>query len=172
MAIRSQFFTATLILALSPFVRSLFLGVHFGSSVLLLVVFLLIITVTAVINFTNFMDGLDGLVAGCLTVAISAVALTLAAPWATWALVGSLFGFLLWNWSPSKVFMGDVGSTFLGAVFSGLVLHATSWTDSLCFLLIATPFLADACLCVLRRLLSGQRVSQATVSTFTSVCIN
>ena len=41
-------------------------------------------------------------------------------------LAGSLLGFLLWNWSPSKVFMGDVGSTFLGAVFAGLVLQAAS----------------------------------------------
>ena len=50
-------------------------------------------------GFTNCIDGLDGLVAG-------------------------LLGFLLWNWSLAKVFMGDVGSTFLGAVFAGLVLVA------------------------------------------------
>ena len=36
-------------------------------------------------------------------------------------LAGSLLGFLLWNCSPAKVFMGDVGSTFLCAVFVGLV---------------------------------------------------
>ena len=40
------------------------------------------------------------------------------------ALAGYLLGFLLWNWSLAKVFMGDVGSTFLGAVFAGLVLVA------------------------------------------------
>ena len=121
----------------------------------------LLIAVTAVINFTNFMDGLDGLVAGCMAVAIGALAIALAAPWPLWALVGSLLGFLLWNWSPAKVFMGDVGSTFLGAVFAGLVLQARSWPEALGLLLVATPLLGDACLCVPRRLLAGQRVFQA-----------
>ena len=122
---------------------------------------LLIVAITAVINFTNFMDGLDGLVAGCMAVALAAVALRLAAPWAIWSLVGSLLGFLLWNWSPAKVFMGDVGSTFLGAVFAGLVLQAPNWPDAMGMLLVATPLLGDACLCVPRRLLAGQRVFQA-----------
>jgi UDP-N-acetylmuramyl pentapeptide phosphotransferase/UDP-N-acetylglucosamine-1-phosphate transferase len=122
---------------------------------------LLLIAVTAVINFTNFMDGLDGLVAGCMAVAIAALAIALAAPWSIWALVGSLVGFLIWNWSPAKVFMGDVGSTFLGAVFAGLVLQASSWPQAFGCLLVATPLLGDACLCVPRRLLAGQRVFQA-----------
>jgi UDP-N-acetylmuramyl pentapeptide phosphotransferase/UDP-N-acetylglucosamine-1-phosphate transferase len=107
------------------------------------------------------MDGLDGLVAGCMAVTIAALAIALAAPWPLWALVGSLLGFLLWNWSPAKVFMGDVGSTFLGAVFAGLVLQAPSCSQALGMLLVATPLLGDACLCVPRRLLAGQRVFQA-----------
>ncbi|MCP9892078.1 glycosyltransferase family 4 protein [Cyanobium sp. Aljojuca 7D2] len=122
---------------------------------------LLLIAVTAVINFTNFMDGLDGLVAGCMAVAIGALAIALSAPWPVWALVGTLLGFLLWNWSPAKVFMGDVGSTFLGAVFAGLVLQAPTWPEALALLLVATPILGDAFLCVPRRLLAGQRVFQA-----------
>ena len=122
---------------------------------------LLLIAVTAVINFTNFMDGLDGLVAGCMAAAISALALRLAAPWPIWTLVGALLGFLLWNWSPAKVFMGDVGSTFLGTVFAGLVLQALNWSEGLGMMLVATPLLGDAFFCVLRRLLAGQRVFQA-----------
>jgi UDP-N-acetylmuramyl pentapeptide phosphotransferase/UDP-N-acetylglucosamine-1-phosphate transferase len=122
---------------------------------------LLVLAITAIINFTNFMDGLDGLVAGCLAVAIAAAAYELDAPWPFWALVGSLLGFLLWNWSPAKVFMGDVGSTFLGAVFAGLLLQSTGWSEALGLLLVATPLLADAFVCVPRRLLAGQRVFQA-----------
>jgi UDP-N-acetylmuramyl pentapeptide phosphotransferase/UDP-N-acetylglucosamine-1-phosphate transferase len=122
---------------------------------------LAVVAVTAVINFTNFMDGLDGLVAGCMAVALSAAALRLAAPCPIWALVGALLGFLIWNWSPAKVFMGDVGSTFLGAVFAGVVLQATSWPEALALLLVATPLLGDAFLCVPRRLLAGQRVFDA-----------
>lgn len=122
---------------------------------------LLLVAVTAVINFTNFMDGLDGLLAGCMAVSLAAAALRLASPWTIWALVGALLGFLIWNWSPAKVFMGDVGSTFLGAVFAGLVLQAGSWPEALGLLLVATPLLGDACLCVPRRLLAGHRVFQA-----------
>jgi len=122
---------------------------------------IMVIAVTAMINFTNFMDGLDGLVAGCMAVALAAAALRLAAPWPIWALVGALLGFLIWNWSPAKVFMGDVGSTFLGAVFAGLVLQAPSWPEALGLLLVATPLLGDAFFCVPRRLLAGQRVFQA-----------
>ena len=146
-------------------------GVQLATSLLLILVsplplpwfalLLLMISVTAVINFTNFMDGLDGLVAGCMSVTIGALAFDLAAPWPLWALVGSLHGFLFWNWSPAKVFMGDVGSTFLGAVFAGLVLQASSWQVAFGYILVATPLLGDACLCVMRRLLAGQRVFQA-----------
>ena len=145
----AQLVTAFLLLWLSPI------------SLPWLLLPLVIVAVTAVINFTNFMDGLDGLVAGCMAVAFSALAFRLAAPWPLWTLVGALLGFLLWNWSPAKVFMGDVGSTFLGAVFAGLVLQAPSWQEAMGLLLVATPLLGDACLCVPRRLLAGQQVLQA-----------
>jgi len=156
-----QLITAALMLGFSPLVQGFGLAVASGSWLLLPVFALLVIAVTAVINFTNFTDGLDGLVAGCMAVTIAALSLSLTAPWPLWVLVGSLLGFLLWNWSPAKVFMGDVGSTFLGAVFAGLVLQASSWQEALGCLLVATPLLGDACLCVPRRLLAGQRVFQA-----------
>jgi len=143
-----QLLTAALLVLISP-IKPLYLLLP-----------ILLFAVTAVINFTNFMDGLDGLVAGCMTIIISALSLVLCAPWPLWVLVGSLVGFLRWNWSPAKVFMGDVGSTFLGAVFAGLLLQSQSWPGALGALLVATPLLADACFCVLRRLLAGQRVFQ------------
>lgn len=155
-----QLLTAVLILGVSPLIQRFVLSVVSGSWLLLPALVLLGIAVTAVINFSNFMDGLDGLVAGSMAVAIAAVSLALTAPWPVWALVGSLLGFLLWNWSPAKVFMGDVGSTFLGAVFSGLVIQASSWPEAFGYLLVATPLLVDACLCVPRRLLAGQQVFQ------------
>ena len=148
-----QLFTAALMLGFSPLVQRFGLAVGPGSWLLLPILALLVIAVTAVINFTNFMDGLDGLVAGCMAVVFAVAGL--------WPLVGALLGFLLWNWSPAKVFMGDVGSTFLGAVFAGVVLQQTSFSAALALLLVATPLLADACLCVPRRLLAGQRIFQA-----------
>ena len=156
-----QLLTAAVVLGLSPLVQPVGLSVASGSWLLVAALGFLLIAVTAVINFTNFMDGLDGLVAGCMTVTIAALTTDLMAPWSLWALVGSLLGFLIWNWSPAKVFMGDVGSTFLGVVFAGLVLQASSWTQAFGYLLVATPLLGDACLCVPRRWLAGQRVFQA-----------
>ena len=155
-----QLLTAVLILGVSPLIQRFVLSVVSGCWLLLPALVLLGIAVTAVINFSNFMDGLDGLVAGSMAVAIAAVSLALTAPWPLWALVGSVLGFLIWNWSPAKVFMGDVGSTFLGAVFSGLVLQASSWPEAFGYLLVATPLLVDACLCVSRRFLAGQQVLQ------------
>jgi len=156
-----QLLTAAFMLGFSSLVQRFGLAVGSGSWLLLPVLALLVIAVTAVINFTNFMDGLDGLLAGCMAVTIAALSLALTAPWPLWTLLGSLIGFLLWNWSPAKVFMGDVGSTFLGALFAGLVLQASSWSEAFGYLLVATPLLGDACLCVPRRLLAGQRVFQA-----------
>jgi Fuc2NAc and GlcNAc transferase len=148
-----QLSTAVVVVLLSPLVVP--------SIALLPLLAFLVFAVTAVINFTNFMDGLDGLVAGCMLVVFAAVAMQLSAPWPIWALVGALLGFLLWNWSPAKVFMGDVGSTFLGAVFAALVLQAPTWPQALGLLLLATPLLGDACLCVPRRFLAGQQVFKA-----------
>jgi Fuc2NAc and GlcNAc transferase len=157
----AQSLTSAVIIVLSPLIHDLGFPSPSSRLILLPVIALLVIGVTAVINFTNFMDGLDGLVAGCMAVAITAATIRLGAPSPIWALVGALLGFLVWNWSPAKVFMGDVGSTFLGAVFALLVLQSLSWPDAFALLLVATPLIGDAFLCVLRRLIAGHRVYEA-----------
>jgi Fuc2NAc and GlcNAc transferase len=119
------------------------------------------VVAAGVINAINFMDGLDGLVASCMAVALGAAALKMAEPWPLCPLVAALLGFLVWNWSPAKVFMGDVGSTFLGAVFAGVVLQSPSWPEAVGLLLVTTPLLGDAGICVPRRLLARQRIWQA-----------
>ena len=120
----------------------------------------LVIAVTSIINFTNFMDGIDGLVAGCLSVAIITASLEISAPWPFWSLIGALLGFLFFNWSPARVFMGDVGSTFLGAIYSALLLHASTWFISFSSLSSYSLF-GDACICVLRRVWNRQNIFQA-----------
>jgi UDP-N-acetylmuramyl pentapeptide phosphotransferase/UDP-N-acetylglucosamine-1-phosphate transferase len=114
---------------------------------------LVLLAVTAIINFFNFMDGLDGLLASCGSVLMLASG--------QWVLAGALLGFMLWNWSPARVFMGDVGSTYLGAVFAGLILQKPQPLQALLLLLVATPLLADAFICVLRRWHAGQQIFQA-----------
>jgi len=114
---------------------------------------LVLVAVTAVINFTNFMDGLDGLVALCGVVLMASAGL--------WSVAGALLGFLTWNWSPAKVFMGDVGSTWIGAVFAGMVLQQPGPLEAISLLLVGFPLLGDALICVLRRLRAGQPVFQA-----------
>jgi UDP-N-acetylmuramyl pentapeptide phosphotransferase/UDP-N-acetylglucosamine-1-phosphate transferase len=121
----------------------------------------------ALINAINFMDGLDGLVASCLAIWLALAALLLGDP-APSLLAAALLGFLAWNWSPARLFMGDVGSTYLGAVMAGVLLRAgqagqggAGWGALAALLLAALPLLADACSCLLRRLLAGQRLWQA-----------
>jgi len=114
---------------------------------------ILVIITTAIINFTNFMDGLDGLVAGC--------GILLMAATSSWAISGAIFGFLLWNWNPARVFMGDVGSTYIGAVFSGLILQEDSYYNMIEILLLGFPIFGDALVCVLRRFISGEPIFKA-----------
>ncbi|WP_216901252.1 glycosyltransferase family 4 protein [Synechococcus sp. CCY 9618] len=146
-----QIVTALLLVAISPLGLPWWLGP------------LAVVAVTAVINFVNFCDGLDGLVAGCAAVLLGVAALEMApaAGLALLPLIGALLSFLVWNWSPARVFMGDVGSTFLGAVIAGVVLQQASPARALGLLLVGFPLLGDACLCVLRRWRAGQPIFQA-----------
>jgi len=156
-----QLMTAFLLLGVSSIVHGIGFSIAVDNSIFLVVFPLLLIATTAVINFINFMDGMDGLVAGSMAVVLVGLAIQLSAPFPLWALVGALLGFLWWNWSPANVFMGDIGSTFLGAVFAGLVLQGGSWPESLGFLLVATPLLGDASTCVIRRFFAGHSIFHA-----------
>lgn len=114
------------------------------------VLILCVILITAIINFFNFMDGLDGLVAGCGCLLMAAAS--------SWALSGAIFGFFLLNWSPAKVFMGDVGSTFIGAVFGAIILQQQTYPDAISLALVGFPLMADAITCLLRRFRKGENI--------------
>jgi len=121
----------------------------------ILAVILTIIGLTAMINFYNFMDGLDGLVAGCTAVQLGFLALYFQQP-ILWLLVAALGGFLLWNWSPAKIFMGDVGSTSLGAIVA-MVNQSQAWSA----LTITLPLIGDAIYTLICRLLKRENIFQA-----------
>jgi Fuc2NAc and GlcNAc transferase len=75
----------------------------------------------------------------------------------------SCAGFLLWNWPPARIFMGDVGSGYLGYVIAVLALAASRespaslWT----WLILGGVFFVDATVTLARRLLRGERVYEA-----------
>ena len=120
------------------------------------------------VNLFNFMDGIDGIsgVEGTslglgtfLLVLLGAVPAGLG-PLGL-ALAGVSLGFLLWNWNPAKIFLGDVGSVPLGYLAGWLLLAlatAGAWQAAL---LLPAYYLADATLTLVRRLLSGRRIWDA-----------
>ena len=120
-------------------------------------------------NLYNFMDGIDGLAAGH-TVVVAAAAtglfglggareLTLASA----ALVAVTLGFLPWNWAPARIFMGDVGSLFLGFVLgvlgiAGIAAGAVSGVE---WMLLLGVFVFDATVTLTRRMVHGERLDAA-----------
>lgn len=127
---------------------------------------LAILWIVAVVNFYNFLDGIDGL-AG-LQGMITGLGLALAGwdPFATVvgaALAGGCGGFLFFNWSPARVFLGDVGSGFLGYTFAALPVVTQESTRGVAVFFVGMSlwlFLADATWTLLRRLARGERWDQ------------
>ena len=121
------------------------------------------------INLFNFMDGIDGL-AGSEAGAIGAGLLLFASVGTgadpalrilATAVTGAAIGFLVWNWSPARIFLGDVGSVPLGYVLGFLLLDLALRGYWKIALILPLYFLADATITLGRRLLRGERVWQA-----------
>ncbi len=90
---------------------------------------LTVVWIVGVTNFFNFMDGLDGLAAGQALITLAAFGcVAWPAPAAGLAIVvaAASAGFLLRNWSPARIFLGDVGSAFLGFLLAALPLTAAA----------------------------------------------
>jgi len=113
------------------------------------------------VNLYNFMDGIDGLAAGEGLV-VSAVAggiLAIAGDWelaaVCWVLAAALAGFLRWNWPPAKIFMGDVGSNFLGFVFCILAIASENRGSIpvLVWVILLSVFWVDGVATLTKRLL-------------------
>ncbi len=121
--------------------------------------FIILIFLTGIINFINFMDGIDGLVALNLSIFLLVASIDITASFAP--LLTALVGFLIWNWSPAKIFMGDSGSTFLGVIVAAIILQKESISEFFCFLLILTPLIFDAMFCVIRRFFAKQNIFRA-----------
>lgn len=130
-----------------------------------------LVWIVAVVNLTNFLDGIDGFAAGQGLLAATGLAVAgffLGSPRllaSGLALAGACAGFLPHNWQPARIFLGDVGSSSLG-----FVLATAAWTaggdlpagmrSELVFLtaLLMWLFLADGSFTLARRALGGERV--------------
>ena len=102
------------------------------------------------------MDGMDGLLAGSYFNAFSF--LTISYNQNLIFLSAALFSFLIFNWYPAKVFMGDVGSTFLGAVYAGFLIYEGDIIEITTKLLIISPLLMDSFFTLIRRLINRQNI--------------
>ena len=117
-----------------------------------------------VINLFNFMDGIDGLAAVEVICVAGGVLLITVVPAggfvdaALGILLAATLGFLVWNWPPAKIFMGDVGSGFVGFVLVAIAIESCRLgeTNIWSWLILAGVFVVDATTTLLVRVASRQ----------------
>ena len=118
------------------------------------------------INLYNFMDGMDGFAGGMTVIGFTSFAIcgwqAGNAPFADASLLAAAAsaGFLLFNFPPASIFLGDCGSSTLGFLAAGFTLWGSLegvlplWTAVLIF----SPFIVDATVTLSRRLLRGEKI--------------
>ena len=123
------------------------------------------------LNLFNFMDGIDGIAAS------ETIFIALAGAYFSWIrgvenisfisliLAASTMGFLILNWHPAKIFMGDVGSGFLGLIL-GIIAYASiiEGVSIWIWLILWTIFLVDSGLTLFRRIINGDKWYEAHCS--------
>ena len=128
--------------------------------------------VSWIVNLTNFMDGIDGIaavetitvgLAMSLIFAVVGIEIGTGSGLLQILLAASTAGFLVWNWPPARIFLGDVGSGFLGVSLAVLSLEA-GWLRPDLFwswLVMLGVFVVDASVTLLRRVLRGETFYEA-----------
>jgi len=115
------------------------------------------------INLYNFMDGIDGLAATQAIFIFTSAAIfcigegSYGQAWTLAILAASVAGFLLFNWQPARLFMGDSGSGFLGLMVVLLAIATTPPLTLWPWAILVTIFVADATITVARRVLRGEK---------------
>ncbi|SEA76785.1 UDP-GlcNAc:undecaprenyl-phosphate GlcNAc-1-phosphate transferase [Thalassobacillus cyri] len=134
----------------------------------LLSVPLTILWIVAITNAINLIDGLDGLASGVSAIAlitISGLAITMGNTFSLLIgliLLGSTLGFLLYNFHPAKIFLGDTGSLFLGFMISVLSIlgfkNVTMFSIVVPMIILGVP-IADTFFAMVRRLVKNQPIT-------------
>lgn len=142
-------------------------ALHLGSGRLELGAFGAVLGVLGIvwsINLYNFMDGIDGIAGGqaVVSAAFGSAVLAGIAPGlglVYLALVGACLGFLVWNWAPARIFMGDAGSGFLGFLFAALAIlsEREGGPPVISWVLFGGVFIFDATVTLVRRMLRRER---------------
>lgn len=109
----------------------------------------------AIINFINFMDGIDGLVCGCMIIIFISINGTFHY---LFPAIGALSAFLIFNWNPSKIFMGDTGSLFLGSYLVTLMYNTNSILDFLKIVLLCSPLILDPTISIIRKIINKKNI--------------
>ena len=122
------------------------------------------------LNLYNFMDGIDGIASiEAITVCFGGILMVwMVAPgeyvWSgSLLLLASVAGFLVWNYPPAKIFMGDAGSGFLGLMLGLLSIHAATANSKLFWgwMILLGAFIVDATVTLLRRLTNREKLYEA-----------
>ncbi|WJV24873.1 MULTISPECIES: MraY family glycosyltransferase [Pseudomonas] len=122
-----------------------------------------------ILNLYNFMDGIDGIASvEAICVCLGSCVLYLVSGnqslvWAPLMLASAVSGFLIWNFPPARIFMGDAGSGFLGIVLGVFSIQAGHVEPRLfwVWIILLGVFIVDATLTLLCRLARGDRVYKA-----------
>ncbi len=131
---------------------------------------IMLLWLVACTNFVNLVDGLDGLassVAGIVAIAVGVLAYLqgmYGVQFLATILTGALAGFLLFNWPPAKIFLGDSGSLPLGFLVGALAVEASvkkaaGLTLAVPLVLLSIPMF-DTSMAILRRKLNGRHIGQ------------
>jgi len=123
------------------------------------------------LNLFNFMDGIDGIAAAetifvaCAGALFSWLSGLEALSFLSLTLAASTIGFLFLNWPPAKIFMGDVGSSFLGLML-GIIAYANilEGVSVWIWIILLGVFIVDSGVTLLRRILIGERWYEAHCS--------
>ena len=112
---------------------------------------------TSIINFSNFIDGIDGLLCSISIVFFISTSLILKTNIYI-PITGALFSFFLFNRFPAKVFMGDSGSTLIGGLIFSACMNATSYVVFAKLILIISPLLFDCITTIFIRFLHKENI--------------
>ena len=136
-----------------------------------------IIFILGIINCLNLIDGLDGLAGGISTIFFITISIIISIMGIyngldaslSLIMIGATLGFLVYNFHPAKIFMGDSGSMFLGymiAVISLLGFKNVTLTSFLVPVLILAIPILDTFFAIIRRLLKGESFAKADKEHF------